>query len=297
MTSSRVEPPYCISAGEYARLDGRVAVVTGSASGIGRAIALELAAAGADVLVHTRERREQAEQVAHAIQQLGRRTAVVLADLRCATARGQLLDQAWSFGKGHVDIWVNNAGADVLTGEAARMPFTEKLQLLWEVDVCATIELSRAAGVRMKGQATRSGEKALLNMGWDQALTGMEGDSGQLFAAAKGAIMSFTLSLARTLAPEVRVNCLAPGWIRTAWGEKASSVWQQRARDESLLGRWGTPEDVAQVARFLVSPAASFITCQIVPINGGLRIGRVGTSATPRVSPAEGAGSNETTHG
>jgi 3-oxoacyl-[acyl-carrier protein] reductase len=67
----------------------------------------------------------------------------------------------------------------------------------------------------------------------------------------------------------VRVNCLAPGWIKTAWGEQASDAWQQRAKSESLLQRWGTPEDVAHAARFLVSPAAAFITGQVIAVNGG----------------------------
>ena len=109
----------------------------------------------------------------------------------------------------------------------------------------------------------------ILNMGWDQAETGMEGDSGQLFGASKGAVMAFTKSLALTLAPEVRVNCLAPGWIRTAWGERASEVWQERVRRETPLRRWGTPEDIAQAALWLVSPAAQFITGQTLRINGG----------------------------
>jgi 3-oxoacyl-[acyl-carrier protein] reductase len=76
-------------------------------------------------------------------------------------------------------------------------------------------------------------------MGWDQAETGMGGDSGQLFAAAKGAVMAFTRSLAVHLAPAVRVNCLAPGWVRTAWGERASDVWQERVWRETPLGRRG----------------------------------------------------------
>jgi 3-oxoacyl-[acyl-carrier protein] reductase len=79
--------------------------------------------------------------------------------------------------------------------------------------------------------------------------------------------------LAKSLAPQVRVNCLAPGWIKTAWGEQASAYWQERARQESLLQRWGTPEDVARAARFLVAPAAAFITGQVLAINGGFRNG------------------------
>ena len=92
----------------------------------------------------------------------------------------------------------------------------------------------------------------------------MEGDSGELFAATKGAVMAFTRSLALSLAPEVRVNALAPGWIKTAWGETASPAWQDRVLRETPLARWGTPEDVARVACFLVGPAAEFLTGQVV---------------------------------
>jgi 3-oxoacyl-[acyl-carrier protein] reductase len=97
----------------------------------------------------------------------------------------------------------------------------------------------------------------------------MSGDSGEMFAAVKGAVMAFSRSLAKSLAPQVRVNCLAPGWIRTSWGDQASAYWQRRAEREALLGRWGSPEDVAAMARFLCSPQASFITGQTVAINGG----------------------------
>jgi 3-oxoacyl-[acyl-carrier protein] reductase len=81
--------------------------------------------------------------------------------------------------------------------------------------------------------------------------------------------MSFTRHLAVALAPEVRVNCIAPGWIRTAWGEQASSPWQERGHRETPLQRWGTPEDIAHVARFLASPAAAFLTGQTIRVNGG----------------------------
>jgi 3-oxoacyl-[acyl-carrier protein] reductase len=125
----------------------------------------------------------------------------------------------------------------------------------------------------MLKRANNDQDLSIVNMGWDQAAFGMEGDSGEMFTATKGAIMAFTKSLAQTLAPRVRVNCLAPGWIRTAWGEGASHYWQQRVHSESLLQRWGRPEDVASVARFLVSPSAQYVTGQIIAVNGGFRSG------------------------
>jgi NAD(P)-dependent dehydrogenase (short-subunit alcohol dehydrogenase family) len=163
-------------------------------------------------------------------------------------------------------VWVNNAGADILTGEAADWPFAHRLRELLEVDVMAALLMARDVGRRMQDH----GAGVILNMGWDKADTGMEGDSAQLFAAAKGAVMAFTKSLALALAPEVRVNCLAPGWIRTAWGEGASIRWQERVRGETPLERWGTPQDVAQAARWLASPAAAFITGQVIRVNGGV---------------------------
>lgn len=187
-----------------------------------------------------------------------------MADLRTESMCLGLAEQAWKAWNG-LDIVIANAGADTLTGDAAHWPFARKLAELWAVDVQGTVTLCRALGQRMQDR----GSGAVVTIGWDQAQTGMEGDSGQLFAAAKGAVMAFTLSLARTLAPQVRVNCLAPGWIKTAWGEHASALWQERVGRETPLGRWGTPEDVAKAARWLASPAAAFITGQIIRVNGG----------------------------
>ena len=245
-------------------LAGRRALVTGSTSGIGRAIALELAAAGADVIVHGRRSREAAEETAARIRLAGVRGEVRLADLSDTDACRRLVDEAWECWGG-LDVWINNAGADTLTGEAASWSFERKLRELLAVDVTATMILSREVGRRMR----EAGGGVIVNMGWDQAETGMEGDSGEMFAASKGAIMAFSRSLALSLAPAVRVNCLAPGWIRTAWGEGASRVWQERVLRETPLRRWGRPDDVAAAARWLVSPAAAFLTGQIIRINGG----------------------------
>ncbi|MCG8449666.1 MAG: SDR family oxidoreductase [Pirellulales bacterium] len=245
------------------QLEGLWALVTGSSSGIGRAIAQELADARAAVIVHGFQKRGATEQLVASLIRQRTQARAVLCDLSSAEGCDELVESAWQIAP--IDIWINNAGADVLTGVAVEGSFTEKLQRLWEVDVAATLHLSRAVGARMKER----GSGVILNMGWDQAETGMAGDSGEMFAAVKGAIMAFSRSLAKSLAPEVRVNCLAPGWIKTAWAENASDYWQERAVGESLLARWGTPADVAQAARYLASPQASFITGQVFCINGG----------------------------
>jgi 3-oxoacyl-[acyl-carrier protein] reductase len=189
---------------------------------------------------------------------------VLLADLRDSEARTRLVDEAWTLWQG-LDVVVNNAGADTLTGDAASWTFDRKLEELLAIDLRATVTLSRELGRRMKA----AGKGVILNMGWDQAETGMEGDSGELFALTKGAVMAFTRSLALSLAPEVRVNCLAPGWIRTAWGEHASAAWQERVMRETPLGRWGSGGDVAALARWAVSPAAGYVTGQVLRANGG----------------------------
>ena len=248
----------------FGDLSGRSAVVTGSSSGIGRAIAVELAVAGADVVIHCARSIAAAEQVADAVRALGGRAGVIPADLGDEAALSAFFDQA--VGRvGVPDIWINNAGADLLTGDDARRPYAEKLQILLEVDVRATALLSRLAGSAMRA----AGRGVILNIGWDQADRGMEGDSGELFALSKNAIMGLTRSLALSLAPSVRVNCIAPGWIRTAWGETASDAWQARVLRETPLERWGTPEDIARLARFLVSDDASYITGQVINANGG----------------------------
>lgn len=245
-------------------LKGLRTVVLGSTSGIGQATALALAQGGADVIVHGRSRHEEAHQTAQLIREAGRRASVLMVDLADREAGDRLVDQAWKVWDG-LDAWVHFAGADTLTGTGAKLSFDEKLDHLWEVDVVATVRLCRRVGELMK----RHGGGSILTMGWDQAETGMEGDSGELFAATKGAIMAFTRSLSLSLAPHVRVNAIAPGWIRTAWGVSAPQIWQDRVLRETPAARWGEPQDIANLVKYILSPEASFITGQILRVNGG----------------------------
>ena len=241
---------------------GQRVLVTGSNAGIGKAIAEGFADQGASVLVHGRDAGRNAMTVEH-LKRYDVSVESVVADLSVAADVERLASDCWGDG---LDVLVCNAGADTLTGDAAKLSFEQKLDLLLTVDLKSTMRLCRAIGAKMK----QRGRGLILTVGWDQAETGMEGDSGQLFAAVKGAVMCFTRSLALELAPDVRVNNLAPGWIRTAWGEEASPAWQERVRKETPLGVWGLPEDVANAAVWLANPKSKFITGQTIRINGGV---------------------------
>lgn len=245
-------------------LQGLRTAVLGSTSGIGRAIAIALADAGADVIIHGRKSRDAAEVVASEVRSRGSRSLVLTADLEDRAACDRLASDAWNAWDG-LDAWLQIAGADILTGSDRELDFDSKLDLLLAVDLVATIRMTREIGRRM----LRVGSGSIVTMGWDQAETGMEGDSGELFSATKGAILAFTKSLALSLAPAVRVNSIAPGWIKTSWGENTSTLWNERVIRETPLRRWGTPEDVADVACFLVGPRATFLTGQVIRVNGG----------------------------
>ncbi|MGZ6674432.1 MAG: SDR family NAD(P)-dependent oxidoreductase [Solirubrobacteraceae bacterium] len=240
--------------------------MTGASSGIGRAIAETFAAQGATVLLTHRASPERAREVADAIAGGGGRALVAQADLGTREACERLVAQARDE-LGRLDVWVNNAGADVLTGEAAAWEWERKLDALLAVDLKGTVACSYAAGELMRGQ---DGGGTILNMSWDHVTMGMAGDDPQLFSAVKGGVLAFSKSLARALAPDVRVNVLCPGWIETSFAEQADREFHRSIAEATPLGRWGRPQDVADAALYLASPEAAFVTGQAINVNGGV---------------------------
>jgi 3-oxoacyl-[acyl-carrier protein] reductase len=186
------------------------------------------------------------------------------ADVSTADGCTSIVRQAFA-ALGNIDVWVNNAGADVLTGEASRWPAERKLEALLQVDLKGTIRCSRLVAAEMQPGG------CILNLGWDHATAdGMAGDDAQLFAAVKAGVLGFSKSFARSVAPDVRVNVLCPGWIETAYGAAADREFYDQVAANTPLHRWGRPEDVAASAVWLASPAASFITGQAINLNGGV---------------------------
>ncbi|MDE0862362.1 MAG: SDR family NAD(P)-dependent oxidoreductase [Rubripirellula sp.] len=248
------------------------AVVTGSSSGIGRATAIALAKAGVErLVVHFCSNQDGASETADALRENGCEPVLVSADLSLPEGRQFLIDQAFD-SLGLIQTWVNNAGADVLTGIAATLDFEAKLRCLLEVDVLGTILLSREVAERMVNQADQQSSQqpaAMVFVGWDQALQGMEGDAGQMFGPAKAAVMAFANSLAQSTGPQLRVNTIAPGWIRTSWGETTSDYWDQRAKGQALMERWGSVDDIAKAVLYAADPANTFLTAQTIQLNGG----------------------------
>jgi 3-oxoacyl-[acyl-carrier protein] reductase len=247
-------------------LAGRTMLVTGASSGIGKAIALGAARAGADVAITYRTNEAGARDVEREIAGLGRKAAVMRLDVS-NDASMRAFGPAARAAFGRIDAWINNAGADILTGPAASMSDTQRLDLLLAVDLRGTIHASWCAAEVLGAQAEGG---VIINMSWDHVLSGMAGTNPQMFAAVKGGVLAFSKSLARSLAPRVRVNVIAPGWIETAFGEGLTQDRHREIAETTPLERWGQPDDVAGAAIFLASPAAAFITGQAILVGGGV---------------------------
>ena len=197
---------------------------------------------------------------------MGRRAAVIPLDLAVESSI-RAVGPAARAALGRLDVWVNNAGADILTGSGAALSIIEKLDTLLAVDLRGTMLASWQAAEILGAQEAGG---VIINMSWDHVLTGMAGQNPQLYAAVKGGVLAFSKSLARSVAPRVRVNVLAPGWIETSFGAGADERLRRDVAESTPLKRWGTPDDVAGAAVFLASPAAAFLTGQTILVGGGV---------------------------
>jgi len=237
----------------FCSLEGKRALVTGGSRGIGRAVALELGRAGADVVVGYRSEADQAEAVASEVG--GRAVQADVSDPEQAKALVE--------GAGDIDVLVNNAGT-TRDGVVARM-LDEDWRTVLETNLSSTFYTCRAAARGMMKR--RAG--AIVNI---SSIVGVHGNWGQTnYAASKAGMIGFTKSLARELGSRgVRANVVAPGYVTTALTDAIPEDARGTMLSNTPLGRLGDPENVAAAVRFLVSDEASFITGEVLLVDGGL---------------------------
>ncbi len=238
---------------EFCSLEGRTALVTGGSRGIGRAIAAELANAGAQVVIGYRSGVDEAEGL---VTEIGCRA--VQADVSDPEEAKMLVDEA-----GEVDVLVNNAGV-TRDGLLVRMPDDDWRAVL-DTNLGGTFNTCRAASRGMMKR--RSG--AIVNV---SSVVGVHGNPGQTnYAASKAGVIGFTKALARELGSRgVRANVVAPGYISTRLTNELPEELRQTMLANTPLGRFGDPEDIAGAVRFLCSDAAAFVTGEVLLVDGGL---------------------------
>ena len=248
------------------RLVQKTAVITGASSGIGRAIAVSFAREGARVIVNYNNSEQSAQKVVEEIREQGGNAHAIQADISSQDGIDSLLEESQAI-LGSIDIWVNNAGADILTGANAGADDQQKLQSLIAVDLLGTINCCWSVLPCMQ---TR-GSGVIINMSWDLAIHGFSGRNPQMFAAVKAGVLGFSKSLAKTCAPEIRVNVLAPGWIQTAFADDIMKDEYYQARIKEIpMQRFGLAEDVANAAVYLASDEATYLSGEVINVNGGL---------------------------
>lgn len=260
------------------KLEGKVALVTGSARGLGRAYALHLAKIGADVVINdvdmsaAKQYGEEltAPTVVDEIKAMGRRSIGIVADVTSQAQVNQMVEQVVAE-FGHLDILVNNAGGALVPGPsfASSVPEADFRRMM-DINLMGTIFSCQAAAKPMKEQ--KSGK--IVNVGSQAGLRSQGGGGGTSYSVAKAAIHHYTRKLASELGPfNINVNCIAPGWIlssRAIASGRNSAETRERLIGEIALKRLGWPEDCAKVVEFLVTDLSDYVTGQIIPIDGGV---------------------------
>ncbi|WP_227937794.1 SDR family NAD(P)-dependent oxidoreductase [Alkalihalobacillus deserti] len=242
-------------------MEGKVCLITGGGTGIGRAIALRLAKAGLNVIINYSRSEQEALETKSECEQLGVKAMVYKADVsNDQEVRKMMNDTINSFGR--LDILVNNAGVtNIVPLEDLEGLKEEYWDRAMAINVKGVFFCSRAASEQLK---VNNG--CILNTA---SVAGMTGQGSSIaYAASKAAVISLTKSLARALAPEVRVNSLSPGMVLTRWTEGKDEPIKRFA-ENAPLGRAATPEDVAEVAYSFIANA-SFVTGQNIAIDGGM---------------------------
>jgi len=242
-------------------LADRVAIVTGSGRGIGRAIALRLAEAGASVVVND---IEPVEAVVGEIKAMGRQALPILADVSSASEVDRLVAETMA-AYGRIDILVNNAG--IARDQLLLRMTEEEWDSVLTVDLKSVFLCTRAVLKHMVKQ--RRGRIISIS-----SITGVVGNPGQAnYAAAKAGIIGFTRTVAKEVASRgITVNAIAPGFIDTEMTKGLKAEWKEELKKRIPLGRLGSPGDVAEAVAFLASDAAGYITGQVLGVDGGMAI-------------------------
>lgn len=243
------------------RLQGRVALITGASRGIGRATALRLAQEGCDVAINYIQDEKAAQSVVEEITKLGRRAVAIKADVGKEDQIKQMIrDVVRTFGK--IDILVNNAGIvwDVPLWEKT----AEQLQRTIDVNFKGVFFCSKYAALEMR--KAKSG--VIINISSTNALDTLSPDSTD-YDATKAAVISMTKNFAEELAPHIRVNCIAPGWVDTDINKELPKEYLKEEAKRILMGRFGKPEEIASAVAFLASDEAKFITRTVLVVDGG----------------------------